>query len=186
MRPVRCRNPDGKLWAADPDRCRGYGVIPLAAGMRTTPVSRDDIRRSRPDSMKNLFYDNSDFATVRGALITALQPEHQEVTGKLRGRQINTLDKRARERPYARRTQIEAILREFAGVAFHGQLEVEGMAGAAVAAAAGGQLPVAAAAGAAVVKDRSTKWQPSEHLRVNGPHEVAASGCPCAQGLKFP
>ena len=91
LRPVRCRNPDGKLCAADPDRCRWYGVIPLAAGMRTTPVSRDDIRRSRPDSMKNLFYDNSDFATVRGALITALQPEHQEVTGKLRGRQINTI-----------------------------------------------------------------------------------------------
>ena len=28
LRPVRCRNPDGKLWAADPDRCRWYGVIP--------------------------------------------------------------------------------------------------------------------------------------------------------------
>ena len=64
------------------------------------------------------------------------------------------------------------------------------MAGAAVAAAAGEQLPVAAAAaaaaGAAVVEDRSTKWQPSEHSRANGPHEFAASGCPCAQGLKFP
>ena len=111
------------------------------------------------------------------------------MTGKRRGRQINTiLDKRARDKLHMRRTQIEALLRDVAGVEFHGQLEVEGMAGAAVAAAAGGQLPVAAAAaaGAAVVKDRSTKWQPSEHSRVNGPHEVAANGCPCAQGLKFP
>ena len=112
--------------------------------MRTKPVSRDDIRRSTPASMKSLFEHSLDFATLRGALITTLQPEHQEVTGKLRGRQINTIDKRARDKLYIRRTQIEAILREFAGVAFHDQLEVEGMAGAAVAAGAGWQLPVAA------------------------------------------
>jgi lipopolysaccharide biosynthesis glycosyltransferase len=84
LRQVQCSNPANELKLTADGR-KLVGVLQLAQGMGTMEVSRDNLYRSRPDTMASLFPHRPDFEKVSKRLQKALSIHYAEMVGPTAG-----------------------------------------------------------------------------------------------------